>query len=187
MLLKPFLSDQNVREWTYNFQHFGLEDGLPSTEVYHVMQDRNLNLWFCTDRGIVKYDGHEFKSYNKSHRLPDLTIFKSFEDEKGRIWFSSFSHELSYFENDSIYLFERNEELVNLWNKLTFKNLSPHDFFIRNDTIFVGIQKQQMLIVPPNSPVSEYRPNQLPKHINYIEVDTSGHSFGQYRWVPDHK
>lgn len=180
-LLTSLLSGQNVRDWTYNFQNFGLEDGLPSTEVYHVMQDKDLNLWFCTDRGVVRYDGHEFKAYNKSHGLPDLTIFKSYQAEDGKIWFSSFSHELSYFENDSIYLFDRNEELLDYWQSIRRQHVSPHDFFVRNDTIFVGIQRFHTIIIPKNGKVQEYIKPGLEDGENYIITGPENQSFGKYR------
>ena len=79
------------------------EQGLPSSEVYDILQDKRGYIWFATNHGIAWYNGKEFKSYTTSDGLPDNTVFRMCEDSKGRIWFASQSNELCYWENDSIY------------------------------------------------------------------------------------
>jgi ligand-binding sensor domain-containing protein/two-component sensor histidine kinase len=176
------MSAQNARDWTYSFQNFGLNEGLPSTEVYHVMQDQNKNLWFSTDRGVVKYDGHKFHSYNKSHGLPDLTIFKSYQDEDGKIWFSSFSHELSYFFEDSIYQYSRNKELTELWNKLGSQHTPPHDFFLQGDSIYMGIQKNRMIVIPPKDSMYNVSVQGKTDNVCYLFLAENRKSYSCYRW-----
>ena len=61
--------------------------GLPSSESYMVFQDSKGFMWIATDNGVVKYDGHEFVTYNTADGLTDNTVFGFFEDYKGRIWF----------------------------------------------------------------------------------------------------
>ncbi len=42
----------------YIYKEFGLNEGLPSTQVYDMHQDRNGIIWFATDRGIANYNGY---------------------------------------------------------------------------------------------------------------------------------
>lgn len=79
--------------------HIGVKDGLPSSETYYVHQDKQGYMWFCTDRGVVKYDGFRVQVYNKSNGLPDDVIFKVIEDEKGRVWFYLYNGSLAYYDH----------------------------------------------------------------------------------------
>jgi len=85
------------------FKNYSIKDGLPSSEVYHVMQDSKGYMWFSTDRGVSRFNGYEFKTFTKSDGLADNTVFESHEDNKGRIWFRSYSGKISYYYHDSIF------------------------------------------------------------------------------------
>lgn len=78
--------------------HYSLADGLPSSQVYDVIQDRHGNIWFCTDKGLSRYNGYEFKNFDKNDGLPDNVIFNFFERENGEIWCSTRSLELFKIE-----------------------------------------------------------------------------------------
>ncbi len=92
-------------------RQFTFEDGLPSMEVYHVVQDTKGFIWMCTSYGVVRYNGYGFKHFTVKDGLPDNTIFDAFEDNQGRIWFTSFSGSLSYFEQDTIKPYLYNSQL----------------------------------------------------------------------------
>lgn len=97
----------------YNFKNYTTNDGLPSTEVYHVLQDSKGFVWFATDNGVSRFDGYEFKNFSVENGLPSNTIFEIYEDFEGKLWFISNSAQLSYYRNDSIYLYSYNMELNN--------------------------------------------------------------------------
>ena len=102
----------NLFSQSYHFRHFTVEDGLPSSETYHVLQDSKGYIWIATDNGVSRYDGYEFKNFTQQDGLPDNTVFEIFEDYKNRIWFIPHSAKLSYFSNDSIYEYEHNDSLL---------------------------------------------------------------------------
>jgi ligand-binding sensor domain-containing protein len=93
------------------FRHFTIEDGLPTSETYHVFQDSKGYIWIATDNGVSRYDGYEFRNFTTEDGLPDNTVFEIFEDYKNRIWFVPHSAKLSYFLNDSIFEYEYNDSL----------------------------------------------------------------------------
>src|SRR5690349_19699103 len=72
-----------------HYFHFDTENGLPSSEVYNVLQDKNGYIWITTDRGVARYDGYEFKIYTTENGLITNTNFQLQQDEEGRIWLSS--------------------------------------------------------------------------------------------------
>jgi ligand-binding sensor domain-containing protein len=56
--------------------HYTIEDGLPSNQVFDVIQDDDGFLWIATDRGVSKFDGKKFINYTTSDGLLNNTVFK---------------------------------------------------------------------------------------------------------------
>src|SRR6478672_9722205 len=77
-------------------------DGLPSSEVYDILEDKKGYMWFATDHGVAYYNGKEFTNLTMEDGLLDNTVFRMCEDSKGRIWFVSQSNEVCYWENNFI-------------------------------------------------------------------------------------
>lgn len=82
-------------------KHFTIEDGLPSNEVHYVHQDSFGYFWFCTDRGISRYDGYEFTNFTTADGLTHNTVFKVFEDHRGDLWFTTHDGSITIFRADS--------------------------------------------------------------------------------------
>lgn len=78
-------------------QHFTIEDGLPSNEVHFVHQDKQGYFWFCTDRGVSRYNGYEFTNYTVADGLSNNVVFKCFEDWNGDLWFTSIDGSISVY------------------------------------------------------------------------------------------
>jgi len=78
------------------------EEGLPSNEVYSIVQDTAGFVWIGCDVGLVRYNGVSFKQYKnqaqKSRVMAGLVVSPS-----GRIYGTNFSNQIFYFENDSLY------------------------------------------------------------------------------------
>ncbi|WP_343631426.1 histidine kinase [Fluviicola sp.] len=85
--------------WEYNYKHFGIKNGLPSSETYQVYQDKSGLLWVLTDRGIVRYDGYEFHTYTMESGLADNVNFRVVEDSQGGVWFVGYNGLLSVFRD----------------------------------------------------------------------------------------
>lgn len=69
------------------FKHFTSQDGLPSSIVHEVFQDSEKNIWFCTENGISRYNGQDFKNYDVSEGLCFNATIDGHEAKDGRIWF----------------------------------------------------------------------------------------------------
>lgn len=93
------------------FRHYSVDEGLPSSEVYQVIQDKKGYIWIATNMGVSRFDGRTFKNYDVQDGLPENTVFEVYEDETGRIWFISFPFQLSFFRNDSIIPYKYNSVL----------------------------------------------------------------------------
>lgn len=82
-------------------QHFSVEDGLPGGIVYYTIQDRDGYIWSATERGLCRFDGHQFKIFTIKDGLPSNDIWRISEDDRGRLWFGTFK-EICYYEDGEI-------------------------------------------------------------------------------------
>jgi len=85
--------------------NYTTKDGLPSNETHCILQDSHGYIWIGTDRGLVKYDGYEFKTYTTFDGLLNNGIVALFEDKTGKIWYSTLNAMVGYIE-PSLELFE---------------------------------------------------------------------------------
>ena len=83
-----------------NVFNLNINNGLPTNRVYSVMKDRNGYLWLPTEKGIVKYNGYEFKLFDLSNGLPNDDIWQLLEDSSGRIWVGNISDEIGFIKDD---------------------------------------------------------------------------------------
>ena len=45
------------------FEKFGIQDGLSSSKVFDIKQDKDGYIWCATDEGFCRFDGIAFKNY----------------------------------------------------------------------------------------------------------------------------
>ena len=65
---------------------FGIEDGLPGTDVACVVPDGNGFVWFCTSEGLARFDGASFKTYGGADGLAQRHVTAFLEDRDGTYW-----------------------------------------------------------------------------------------------------
>ncbi|NOT38147.1 MAG: histidine kinase, partial [Saprospiraceae bacterium] len=117
-----------------------LNDVLYLNQVYGGNQDSKGFLWFYSDKGVLKFDGFNFKVFNKESGLPNENVWFITIDSRDRIWLHSHDESIVYLQNDSIketdrykhtnylyYVFELNKDSLILFSKpsrflVTFSN-----------------------------------------------------------------
>ena len=71
----------------YRFKHFSVEEGLPQSQVYAMVEDSRGLLWLGTKGGgVSKFDGKHFTSYTKEDGLIADQVYALFEDSEHNIW-----------------------------------------------------------------------------------------------------
>ena len=112
--LSLLLYSQATIAQTQSYLHFSVPEGLPSSEVYNVHQDRKGFIWFATDNGVARYDGSEMETFQNNEGLTDPVVFGIVEDSKGRIWFRTFSGKICYYSNNKIHSYQFSDTLFQL-------------------------------------------------------------------------
>src|SRR4051812_33537353 len=78
---------------------------LPNKVVYKLLIDKKGFLWIANDFGVTRYDGINFTTFSNPNQI-SLAATGLLEDQQGRIWFSNFSGQIFYIENNIMHLLE---------------------------------------------------------------------------------
>ena len=95
MALPTFLSAQNWskvhthQSWSEAPKQFTVDDGLPTLDLYHIIQDQKGYLWIATDVGVAIFDGYDFDVLTMRDGLSNNNVIRIREDQQERIWLSS--------------------------------------------------------------------------------------------------
>jgi ligand-binding sensor domain-containing protein len=85
------------------------EQGLPSREVYRIVQDSDGFLWIGCNAGLFRYDGVEFRLFRNKKQTGRSVSNLAF-DREGRLWCGNFSGQVFRVEGDSL-------RMVTDWSK----------------------------------------------------------------------
>ena len=70
-----------------NFRIFSIEQGLPQSTVFEIVQDKRGYLWIGTNGGgVCRFDGLNFVTFSKKNGVSGNVIRSVFEDSRGRLW-----------------------------------------------------------------------------------------------------
>lgn len=87
----PNLYSQNNTFPQYNLEFFTTSNGLPQNSVEAILQSQDYYLWLATQEGIAKFDGFQFRIFNKKNTdaIKHNYFSTIFEDSQGNIWFGT--------------------------------------------------------------------------------------------------
>ncbi len=120
--------------YAQQYTNYSVKNGLPSNHVYRITQDYRGFIWFITDKGMVKYNGTDFKKFTIRDGLPTNDIWNVATTPNSNVWYFSKSPKIGYIKNDSIYAFPSaiKGEILNpmnrniIGNSVTFNNSEAH-------------------------------------------------------------
>ena len=79
---------------------FDTKDGLTSSFVYKVHEDKDGYLWFLTFKGISRYDGKDLTYFSQKDGFTGAGAYQVIEDKVGALWFVSTDFKLFRFFNN---------------------------------------------------------------------------------------
>ena len=70
----------------HSFKFYNVNDGLPSTTIGEVYEDKYGYLWVGTAAGLSRFDGRQFVNYSIADGLPSLGAIVVLQDSRERLW-----------------------------------------------------------------------------------------------------
>ncbi len=154
------------------YRQYTEAEGLPSSEVYHALQDSKGYIWFATNNGVSRYNGTTFTNFGIAEGLPDLTIFETYEDYKGRLWFISASGQLVYYFNDSITQYKYNSILKE--NMVHTAGPNKYGFYVdSNESVFLSVDVSGIIKVSSKGKLEKYKVEDECTHAKIFEINDS--------------
>ena len=89
--------------WEMNIRELGYEDGMLGKRALDICQDRDGLMWVATVDGLNRYDGFEFRSFNRENSDLDYQEIRSrflVEDTEGYLWLVYFD-KIEFFHHET--------------------------------------------------------------------------------------
>ncbi len=129
------------------WQQYTVADGLPSNEIYGMMQDSRGFLWFATDLGLCRFNGYEFHRPVDTSTYASNPIFHLAEDPQGRVWFNRLDASIWLVENDTVRRWQHNHIIERYRNK--FVNLGSL-VVDKSGAVWAQLPNLGILVVQPD-------------------------------------
>jgi ligand-binding sensor domain-containing protein/serine phosphatase RsbU (regulator of sigma subunit) len=88
------------RAQAYFFEKYGVEQGLASSRVYAILQDRNEWIWLGTESGLSRFDGSRFENFTAADGIAGGTVVSLEEDSIGRLWIGHYNGGFSMYDGE---------------------------------------------------------------------------------------
>lgn len=102
----------------YKKTNYTVEDGLPSNECHRILQDKSGYIWIATDRGLVRFDGYDFKVYGLKEGLLNPSVLELiYVEAKNTLYMLSFGDKVyeMNLDTEEIKLFSC-QKIINAYN-----------------------------------------------------------------------
>ncbi len=119
--LPPRFKDATIN----NMQFLDVDQGIASSYVFSILEDKSGNLWFgTTGGGVSKYDGNSFTHFTEKEGLSNNRVWAILEDKSGNLWFGTYGGGVSMYDGESFTHFAEKEGLSNnyVWSILEDKS-----------------------------------------------------------------
>lgn len=134
-----------AQQTRFRATHYDETNGLQTSIINAILQDKTGYMWFGTADGLYRYDGYTFKAFRKikndSNSLQDNNVLKLAEDKDGKIWtgllnsISSYNPSTGIFTNYSI----KNIDSASSAHEITML------FIDEENNVWGGIQQQGLI------------------------------------------
>ena len=154
---------------------YSIEEGLPTSNVYSVMEDTKGYIWFGTDVGVLKFDGYEFEHYSTDDGLADNEVFKTFEDSQNRIWFITLNGEPSFYKDGQFQNTKNNSLLKQAEHSKMMIDVYEHKgnlCFLHRDGNISIIDFENKKVTRSKTEAAIYGYWDINSNIHYLNIDS---------------
>ncbi len=96
-----------------NIQYFDVDQGMRSSIVKSVIEDKRGYLWFGTTSGLSRYDGVNILHYTRDEGLSENVVMSVIEDKRGSIWVGTMGGGVCKFNGKSFLHFTIENGMAN--------------------------------------------------------------------------
>lgn len=131
------LGELNAQMGDPCFIRLGINEGLPSSKIYCLHQDRKGYLWMGSDRGLCRYNGKTFELFGEEKGLEDPIVLDIQEDNQGLIWLRTFQQHLYYLPESADTILPHPLQAV--LGEMNAPNTILTSFYVQKDSTWLGL------------------------------------------------
>jgi len=119
----------------FQFNEYGIEDGMAQNFIYSMDQDEKGYLWIATGEGLCRYDGQNFKTFTTKDGLAEDVVTSTFIASNGVLWAGHNSGQISRVKGGHITRYGDQNKVISTINGLSV--LKEEMYFIsQNEGLF---------------------------------------------------
>ncbi len=96
-------------------KHFTVDNGLPSNEIYQVLEDHSGNLLIATDRGASRFNGYSFDNIQSLDHDVSSPVYYIYKSAGESIFFSGLKGNLYVYKNERLSNYQHNKYITSLF------------------------------------------------------------------------
>ena len=97
-----FIYFAQLSSQTPSYYHYTSSDGLASSTVFSIIQDRNGFIWFATLNGLSKFDGKHFTTFRTGDGLNSNSITSMVEGKHGELFIGTYENGINVLKDGRI-------------------------------------------------------------------------------------
>ncbi|NIM18044.1 MAG: helix-turn-helix domain-containing protein [Candidatus Aminicenantes bacterium] len=107
--------DPNTAIKKYILHKWTTRDGLPQNTIHNIVQDSKGYLWLGTDRGIVRFDGFSFRTFDTStiSAIKNNSILSLLLSQDGSLWIGTYGGGIIRYRKGNFKNYSQKEGLPN--------------------------------------------------------------------------
>ena len=111
-ILLLFITVSTVQSQLLPLKNYTVKDGLPSSNINDIVQDKEGYIWLGTDAGIVKFDGYNLITYTVNDGLSDNIVRCLNIDKEGKIWLGTESGGITVIDKNDKFVIDNEQGLI---------------------------------------------------------------------------
>jgi len=155
----------------YLLSEISTKNGLPQNTVYSLAKDKDGFIWIGTDRGVVRFDGKEFKCFNSynTHEIKNNSITSILSKENGELLIGTFGGGLLSYKNGifSQINIEEYGNVISIWEM----------FIDSEQNLWVVTNKNGLIRINKSGKISNYLKGKAFNKVTSITETSAGTIF----------
>ena len=145
---------------------------LKNMAITSICKDKNNTLWFTTNEGVIKYNGHTHQDFFVKNGLCDNYILSSYIDNEDNLWFGSNGSGISKLCSEALINYSEKDGLPGDYISSIYQTKDKKYWIgIHNNGLLCinGKERKQYLINPKNR-----KENLIDNNVNCMSQDKEG-------------
>ncbi|MEL6638828.1 MAG: histidine kinase [Bacteroidota bacterium] len=126
---------------SFAIQQYGVQDGLPSSFIYDIVQDQEGFIWISAEGGLCRFDGNRFEK-NPIPTGLSTEVIRLDVDSRGQLWIIDLATNIGCYNGDSIRWVQDLEPSYNFQHINFSEDVRGNYWFLKQGAIIADVQGQ---------------------------------------------